>query len=47
MEELHPSPVASEDHHFAIEPMRGCTLSTNASSIGPIGFSEGSEYKKP
>ena len=44
---LKPAPVASEDHHLAVEPMRGGTLSTNASSIGLIGFSEGPDYKKP
>ena len=47
MEELKPSPVVSEDHHLATEPMRGYALCTIASSIGPIGFSEGPDYKKP
>ena len=47
MEELKPTPAASEDHHLATEPMRGCILSTSASSRGPMGFSEGPDYKKP
>ena len=41
------APAASEDHHISTERLRDSMLSPIASSIGPMGFSEGPNYKKP